>query len=112
MRPVSILFVGAILLLFAPVPVASAVGSSGCHTWEVYLGDETTGAGASTDDGASILAAAGFYVVNDGLPTDEFLFSIWIYQESNGVSGLQRGDEVCDETNGEGWPYSDGGCIC
>ena len=27
-------------------------------------------------------------------------FSFWIYQESNGIDGLQRGDEVFDDTCG------------
>jgi hypothetical protein len=27
-------------------------------------------------------------------------FSIWIYEESNGMDGLQRGDEVVDDTCG------------
>lgn len=33
--------------------------------------------------------------------------SVWTYQESNGVPGLQRGDEVHDGTCGRGWPCSD-----
>jgi hypothetical protein len=28
------------------------------------------------------------------------LFSVWIYQESNGIDGLQRGDEMKDDTCG------------
>jgi hypothetical protein len=44
-------------------------------------------------------AAGGFYVDND-LCQPVCLFSIWIYQESNGIEGLQRGDEVVDDTCG------------
>lgn len=67
------------------------------------------------------IAAFGFYVDNDlcqvppGHPTewepptlfdwyggggDSCLFSIWTYEESNGIEGLQRGDEVHDDTCG------------
>ena len=28
----------------------------------------------------------------------EIIFSFWIYEESNGIPGLQRGDEVQDQT--------------
>jgi hypothetical protein len=41
--------------------------------------------------------AGGFYVDND-LCQPTCVFSIWIYQESNGILGLQRGDEVHDDT--------------
>jgi hypothetical protein len=43
--------------------------------------------------------AAGFYVDNDACQPD-CGYSIWIYQESNGIAGLQRGDEVHDDTCG------------
>jgi hypothetical protein len=33
------------------------------------------------------------FVVNDFCQLDGCTFSIWIYQESNGIIGLQRGDE-------------------
>lgn len=38
-----------------------------------------------------------YYVVNDG-PNWCCLVSIWIYQEANGIDGLQRDDEVVDDT--------------
>jgi hypothetical protein len=44
---------------------------------------------------------AGVYYVDedclDGCSV-EILFSIWIYEESNGIPGLQRGDEHTDDT--------------
>lgn len=40
--------------------------------------------------------AGTFYVVND-LCQPDCLFSIWIYQESNGEPGLQRCEEIYDE---------------
>jgi hypothetical protein len=40
--------------------------------------------------------AGTFYVDNDLCQLDgSCLFSIWIYQETNGQPGLQRGDETC-----------------
>ena len=41
----------------------------------------------------------GFYIDND-VCQPECLFSIWIYEESNGIEGLQRSDEVKDDTCG------------
>lgn len=41
----------------------------------------------------------GQYVDND-LCQPECLFSIWFYSEANGIEGLQRGDEVVDDTCG------------
>ena len=37
-----------------------------------------------------------FYVDNE-LCQPDCLFSVWIYQESNGQEGLQRGDETCTD---------------
>lgn len=47
-----------------------------------------------------------FYVDNDNCSfTGLCLFSLWIYQETNGVDGLQRQDEVVDDTcNGAAGP--------
>jgi predicted nucleotide-binding protein (sugar kinase/HSP70/actin superfamily) len=44
--------------------------------------------------------AGGYYVDNDACFPDTCTYSIWIYQESNDIPGLQRGDEVVDDTNG------------
>lgn len=41
--------------------------------------------------------AAGYYVDND---QGSDPWSIWVYQESNGQPGLQRRDEVADDTCG------------
>lgn len=40
---------------------------------------------------------ATFYVVND-LCQPQCLFSVWIYQETNGMEGLQRSDPLHDDT--------------
>lgn len=39
------------------------------------------------------------YIVSD-MCQPECLFSIWLYFEDNGFEGLQRGDEVHDDTCG------------
>lgn len=42
-----------------------------------------------------------YYVDNDDCTfTGLCIFSIWIYKESNGIDGLQRQDEVVDDTCG------------
>ena len=49
-------------------------------------------------------AGGDIYVDNDFCQLDGCAFSIWIYQETNGVAGLQRGDEVENDVancNGE-----------
>lgn len=40
--------------------------------------------------------AGGYYVELDTCPM--CIFSVWIYEESNGIEGLQRGDEIVDDT--------------
>ena len=45
---------------------------------------------------AAEVDAGGIYVDNDFCYY--CLFSIWIYSESNGIPGLQRADEVVDDT--------------
>lgn len=47
-----------------------------------------------------------YYVDNDPCQP-QCLFSTWAYEESNGIDGLQRGDEVKDDTCG-GMIESDG----
>lgn len=53
--------------------------------------DETSG-GPSSSSGI-------YYFVNDACQPD-CVFSDWLYQETNGIDGLQRGDEVVDDTCG------------
>ena len=108
MRALSFVLLGSLLFLAIP-GVANASESFGCHTWDIFVGDRTTGAGASADT-AVYAGANGVYVVSDGAPAyidpadgvvlNPWLFSVWVYQEANGVPGMQRSDEVCDETNG------------
>lgn len=42
----------------------------------------------------------GAYYIHDDCPEACHMafFSIWIYEESNGIQGLQRGDEMVDTT--------------
>ncbi len=53
------------------------------------------GGPASADDAcdSEVVEAAGHYVVVDNLENAHG--GIWIYEESNGVEGLQRNDDSC-----------------
>lgn len=39
-----------------------------------------------------------FYVDDDNCEPECGHFNVWIYQETNGHPGLQRGDEITDDT--------------
>jgi len=71
------------LLTVAALAIAVPVSAQDC---------EPSNADAEVDLG-------GLYVDNDPCQP-ECLFSIWVYQETNGIEGLQRGDEVEDNTCG------------
>ena len=47
-------------------------------------------------------AAAGYYIDEDGCPllavVQNCHYSFWVYEESNGIAGLQRDDEIRDDT--------------
>ena len=80
MRPSFLLGALSLVLL-----LVGSTDAEHCTTWstshpEIDLGD-----------------SMGYYIDND-LCQPECLFSIWIYNESNGIPGLQRGDEVVDDT--------------
>lgn len=45
-----------------------------------------------------------FYVDVDPSGVDGPILSLWVYQESNGAPGLQRDDEVVDDTCGGAFP--------
>lgn len=110
-------------LLFLALP-ASACGGPGtaedageyqyCHDYTIHAGDERTGVHAN--EGGQFLVAynddtglglfRGLYVESDvaylGPENDGTPWSIWIYSEENGHPGVQRADEVCNNTP-EGW---------
>lgn len=72
-------------LLLAPLPAVA----DHCLTWTTT----TTGYGFPLieADGRYILIAQGFCDPQCG-------YSFWIYEESNMIDGLQRGDEFQDDT--------------
>lgn len=55
--------------------------------------------GCTTEADATVeTPVATYYVVSDDCVPHDCIFSLWIYQESNGHPGLQRGeDEVCTQ---------------
>lgn len=101
----------ALLLLTVPVVAADHPGTCPAYT---HRADAAGVDLAFNEQGQAFVSAFGtFYVTNDytfGVTGTEYLFSIWIYQESNGRDGLQRNDGFCNSTHdGE---ESDIGCIC
>ncbi len=70
--------------LVAMVAIAMAIPAAADDCW-------------STSDAE--VDVGGFYVDNDNCQP-ECLFSAWVYQESNDIAGLQRGDEVHSDVAG------------
>jgi hypothetical protein len=75
------------LLTLAAVSVALPAG----------LADHCTSWNTEAPEVDSTLVGGAYYVDND-VCQPECIFSIWVYEESNGIAGLQRGDEVVDST--------------
>lgn len=97
----------AFFLLCTVIPVAAADDGSTCPAYTYSVGDV-----AFNEQGQARISALGFYVVHDytfGVTGTDYLFSIWIYQESNGTPGLQRNDQFCHDAPHE---ESDTGCFC
>ncbi len=53
---------------------------------------------------ANVIGHPGYYLDIDGaacvLPTNACQVLVWVYEETNGIAGLQRQDEVKDDTCG------------
>lgn len=78
-----------ILLTLTLLALALPASADHCVTWSTSTPEiETNPLGI---DGVRTL-----YIFND--ETWCCLFSIWIYEETNGIPGAQRGDEVVDDT--------------
>lgn len=85
-----------LLTLAMMIALAMPVGAEHCVTWSTHAPEVDTKIASE---------AAGldrYYVADDCFPLIacpmEPIFSLWIYEESNGIEGLQRGDEVYDDT--------------
>ena len=76
-----------ILILLATVALALPVGAEHCTTY-------TT---SDTEVDTGVAEGVPRYYVNNG-PCHMCIFSIWVYEESNAINGLQRGDEIIDDT--------------
>ena len=85
-----------ILILAAVLAIAVPVEADHCTTFSTSAPDHDTTVDA---DGVP-----RYYVDIDychvSQNNNECLFSIWLYEETNGIDGLQRGDEVVDDTCG------------
>lgn len=57
----------------------------------VLMASMVAGSAQANTCDATVQEAAGFYVAVDSPEQG----SVWIYEETNGLAGLQRDDEVC-----------------
>lgn len=71
------------ILISLMIPFAAAGDDYQCETSETDVDTGDTPAGR-------------YYVVNDDCQP-HCLFSVWVYQESNGQDGLQRGDQTMED---------------
>ena len=79
-----------ILTLAACLALAIPAGADHCTTY-------STASPEITLDPAPGVASR-YYWDNDWCQPGCSIFSFWIYEESNGIDGLQRGDEWVDDT--------------
>lgn len=98
----AILLIGASMMLALPVP--GSASHEPC--WEDSL-DCTAprvacrrGQGwvATPEVDTTQVGGSNYVDVDSELMPDPFLVSIWIYEETNGVAGLQRADTSVDTT--------------
>jgi hypothetical protein len=78
----TILILGTILALAIPV------GADHCATYTTSAPEVDTGT----------LGDDARYYVDTEFPCPQCHVTLWIYQEANGLDGMQRGDEVVDDT--------------
>ena len=81
-RPLLLAATATLILL------AGTTGAEHCTTWSTSQPEIDT---------VQFLGANGYYIDND-LCQPQCAFSVWFYLEANGIEGLQRGDEVVDDT--------------
>lgn len=79
-----------VLLAASALLLPSAVAGH-CTTWSTSVTDDTQIVVEFPAD------AVFRYLVMDKCAPD-CLFSVWVYPEANGIAGLQRGDEMRDDT--------------
>jgi hypothetical protein len=84
----------SLLVLLTAAALAFAPSGAACEASSSQPEVDTcnvAGLGIDASNGGCV------YIDND-VCQPECLFSVWIYCESNGMEGLQRGDEVRDDT--------------
>lgn len=77
-----------VLILSVILALTVSAGADHCTTYST--------ASPELDLDPSPAPGPRFYWDND--PCQPCMWSTWVYQESNGIDGLQRGDEVQDDT--------------
>lgn len=80
--------------------LGSGSGYPHCPEYDL-LPDGGVGFFQANAHGQFMVSAADAYFVWDEpslWAPGHYIFSMWFYSESNGMAGLQRSDEVCDNT--------------
>lgn len=86
-----------ILSILFVVAIAFPASANECVPTSSHPEVDLTPVGFDLDgDGSPTI----WYVDNDLCQLDGCALSIWFYEESNGIPGLQRSDEVKDDTCG------------
>lgn len=106
MRSLAFLVIAGLMLLALPTSLAcggsgDGEGADDCHDYWLHVGDRATGLHAN-EKGQFQLDVLGAYYVEQDMAYLEgdltYAYSIWFYSETNDRPGLQRADEVCNNT--------------
>lgn len=98
------ILIGALALLMlatiSPFGGANHAPGAECPTYVTAglggVGVASTTVGVNPSLQLYVSAVHGnYYIVNDAVGTGNWVSSLWIYQEANGVGGLQRHDDFC-----------------
>lgn len=101
-RSIAMLFALAMMAIPAPAGATHdcqndpnddhCSGASACRRGQGWV--------ASPEVDTTTIGGAYYVDIDVELMPDPFLFSVWIYEESNGIEGLQRADAAVDMTCG------------
>jgi hypothetical protein len=79
-----------VLLCVAVIVLSVPAHAHPCVTWST----------SESITGGVVLSVGSAYVLvgREGPCDPECMHTFWIYEEANGIEGLQRGDEIVDDT--------------
>lgn len=87
--------IAAALVLLVPLLSLQPVLAQHCKTYSTSISDLEAGVIVVPVDLDAVLGI--FYIVYD-VCQPECILSYWVYDESNGIPGLQRGDVMHNDT--------------